>query len=69
MVSSALLTIALNDMGYAAESFTGRQVGILTDSVHTKAYSQDRRRAHFSGPDQGKIAVVAGFQGLTNVRT
>ena len=37
MVSSALLTIALNALGYAAESFTGRQVGILTDSVHTKA--------------------------------
>ena len=65
MVSSALLAIALNDMGYAAESFTGRQVGILTDSVHTKARIRkiDGGRI-FQVLDQGKIAVVAGFQGI-----
>jgi len=65
MVSSALLAIALNDMGYAAESFTGRQVGILTDSVHTKARIRkiDGGRI-FQALDQGKIAVVAGFQGI-----
>jgi aspartate kinase len=65
MVSSALLTIALNDMGYAAESFTGRQVGILTDSVHTKARIRkiDGERI-VQALDQGKIAVVAGFQGI-----
>jgi aspartate kinase len=65
MVSSALLAIALNDMGYAAESFTGRQVGILTDSVHTKARIRkiDGERI-FQALDQGKIAVVAGFQGI-----
>jgi aspartate kinase len=65
MVSSALLAIALTDMGYAAESFTGRQVGILTDSVHTKARIRkiDGERI-FQALDQGKIAVVAGFQGI-----
>jgi aspartate kinase len=65
MVSSALLAIALNDMGYTAESFTGRQVGILTDSVHTKARIRkiDGERI-FQALDQGKIAVVAGFQGI-----
>ena len=65
MVSSALLAIALNAMGYAAESFTGRQVGILTDSVHTKARIRkiDGERI-FQALDQGKIAVVAGFQGI-----
>jgi aspartate kinase len=65
MVSSALLAIALNDMGYAAESFTGRQVGILTDSVHTQARIRKIRGERiFQALDQGKIAVVAGFQGI-----
>jgi aspartate kinase len=65
MVSSALLAIALNAMGYAAESFTGRQVGILTDSVHTKARIRkiDGERL-LQALDGGKIAVVAGFQGI-----
>ena len=65
MVSSALLAIALNDMGYAAESFTGRQVGILTDSVHTKARIRkvDGDRL-LQALEHGKIAVVAGFQGI-----
>ncbi len=65
MVSSALLAIALGDMGYAADSFTGRQVGILTDSVHTKARIRkiDGERI-LHALEQGKIAVVAGFQGI-----
>jgi aspartate kinase len=65
MVSSALLAIALNEMGCAAESFTGRQVGILTDSVHTKARIRkiDGDRI-LQALDEGKIAVVAGFQGM-----
>jgi aspartate kinase len=65
MVSSALLAIALNDMGCAAESFTGRQVGILTDSVHTKARIRkiDGQRI-LQALEHGKIAVIAGFQGI-----
>jgi aspartate kinase len=65
MVSSALLAIALNDRGYAAESFTGRQVGILTDSVHTKARIRKINGERIlQAIDRGKIAVVAGFQGI-----
>jgi aspartate kinase len=65
MVASALLAIALNDMGYTAESFTGRQVGILTDSVHTRARIRKINGARLlHALEQGKIAVVAGFQGI-----
>jgi aspartate kinase len=65
MVSSALLAIALNDRGYTAESFTGRQVGILTDSVHTKARIRKINGERIlQAIDRGKIAVVAGFQGI-----
>jgi aspartate kinase len=65
MVSSALLAMALNDMGYAAESFTGRQVGILTDSVHTKARIRKiNGQRILKALEQGKIAVIAGFQGI-----
>ncbi|MBI3328663.1 MAG: aspartate kinase [Nitrospinae bacterium] len=65
MVSSALLAIALNDMGYAAESFVGRQVGILTDSLHTQARIRKIDGARIlQALQQGKIAVVAGFQGI-----
>lgn len=65
MVSSALLAIALNAMGYAAESLTGRQVGILTDSVHTKARIRKINGERILQTlEQGKIAVVAGFQGI-----
>jgi aspartate kinase len=65
MVSSALLAIALSAAGYAAESFTGRQMGILTDSMHTKARIRriDGERI-LQALEQGKIAVVAGFQGI-----
>jgi len=65
MVSSALLALVLNDMGYAAESFVGRQVGILTDSIHTKARIRriDGERI-LRALEQGRIAVVAGFQGI-----
>jgi aspartate kinase len=65
MVSSALLAIALNDMGYKAESFTGRQVGILTDSVHTKArIRRINGQRILDALEQDKIAVIAGFQGI-----
>ncbi len=65
MASSALLAITLNDMGYAAESFTGRQVGILTDSVHTKArIRRIEGERILQALEEGKIAVVAGFQGI-----
>ena len=65
-VTVALLAIALNSMGYPAKAFTGRQVGIVTDSVHTKA-----RIERISGErvqealKEGGIPVIAGFQGIS----
>ena len=65
-VTSALLAIALNETGLSAQSMTGRQVGIRTDSVHTKAriasISSERLEEVLS---QGKVPIVAGFQGIS----
>ncbi len=64
-VTSSLLSIALNEMGYKAVAMTGRQAGIFTDKTHTSA-----RIDHIDpGPmsralDEGNIVVVAGFQGI-----
>ncbi len=64
-VSSALLTMAIHDMGYEAIAFTGFQVGIITDGVFTKArivkINADRINNELK---KGKIVVVAGFQGV-----
>src|SRR5437868_12057801 len=64
-ISIALVAMAVQELGAPAISFTGAQVGIVTDSTHTKAriknISTDRiRRALHSG----QIVVVAGFQGI-----
>ncbi|RMF88601.1 MAG: aspartate kinase [Nitrospinota bacterium] len=65
IVSSALVAIALNDLGYPAESFTGRQVGIVTDSAYTRARIRRINTTRIlQALDEGKIAVVAGFQGI-----
>ena len=65
-VSAALLTMALADLGVPAVSFTGSQVGIITDNVHGKAkiveVKGDRVRDAVAA---GKVAVVAGFQGVS----
>ena len=64
--SMALLCMALAGIGVDAVSFTGSQVGIITDTVHTKAkiveVKGDRVRDALS---MGKVAVVAGFQGVS----
>lgn len=64
-VTCALLTIALINMGYKAVGLTGRQAGIITDKVHTKARIEtiDTKRMKDELKD-GKIVVVAGFQGI-----
>ncbi|WP_033916510.1 aspartate kinase [Campylobacter sputorum] len=64
-VTSALLSIALVSKGYEAITLSGRQAGILTDNLHTKAriHSIDTRRMK-NELDTGKIVVVAGFQGV-----
>jgi len=64
-VSIALLAMALQDLGYDAISFTGLQVGIVTDSAHTKAriISVNKNRI-MRELDRGKVVIVAGFQGV-----
>ncbi len=65
-VSVALLAMAIDKLGFNAISFTGAQVGILTDKSHTKARILDinGRRIH-DELKKGKIVIVAGFQGMT----
>ncbi len=64
-VTSALLSIALNEMGYKARSMSGRRAGIVTDTSHTKARieSIDPTPMRDALAD-GNIIVVAGFQGV-----
>jgi aspartate kinase len=65
-VSVALLAIALNKLGLQAISFTGAQVGIITDTSHTKArilqINAERIKQELK---KGRIVIVAGFQGIT----
>jgi aspartate kinase len=66
-VSIALLSMALQEVGQPAISLTGAQVGIVTEAHHSKArileIKPDRIQRHLQ---QGKVVVVAGFQGVTN---
>ena len=64
-ISIALLAMAINDLGRPAISLTGGQAGILTDSAHTKARIAgiDTARVRHELA-QGKIVIVAGFQGI-----
>ena len=68
-ISMALLCMALADLGVEAISFTGSQVGIITDTVHTKAkiveVKGDRAREALA---EGKVCVVAGFQGVSTAK-
>jgi aspartate kinase len=66
-ISCALLAMAVEKLGEPAISFTGAQVGIITDTSHTKARilnisSADRIKERLK---EGKIVVVAGFQGMS----
>ncbi|MEZ0064362.1 aspartate kinase [Streptacidiphilus sp. MAP12-20] len=65
-ISMALLAMAIKNLGHEAQSFTGSQAGVITDSVHNKARIIDvtpgRIRVALDG---GNIAIVAGFQGVS----
>ncbi len=64
-VTIALLSMALNKRGVPARSYTGSQVHILTDSAHNKARILDINELNMrSDLDQGRVVVVAGFQGV-----
>jgi aspartate kinase len=66
-VSIALLAMAIDALGHKARSFTGEQAGIRTDAAHTRArivgIDGDKVRRAL---DEGLIAIVAGFQGVTD---
>jgi len=65
-ISIALLAMALHNLGFEAISFTGAQVGIITDASHTKAKILDIDSKRIERElKKGKIVIVAGFQGTT----
>jgi aspartate kinase len=65
-ISMALLAMAVNSLGYRAESFTGSQAGVLTTSVHGKARIVNITPGRVvDSLGQGNIAIVAGFQGFS----
>ncbi|WP_013322370.1 aspartate kinase [Gloeothece verrucosa] len=67
-VSIALMSMALQELGQPAISMTGAQVGIVTEAEHSRArileIKPDRIEGHLNG---GKVVVVAGFQGISNI--
>ena len=65
-ISCALCAMAINDMGQRAISLTGSQAGIVTDTSHTKARIIDVRADRIRAAlDEGRIVLVAGFQGVS----
>jgi aspartate kinase len=65
-ISMALLAMAIGTLGYEARSFTGSQAGVITDRVHNKARIIDVTPGRIrSALDEGAIAIVAGFQGVS----
>jgi aspartate kinase len=65
-ISMALLAMAINSLGFKAESFTGSQAGVLTTSVHGRARIVDITPGRIENSvAQGNIAIVAGFQGFS----
>ena len=64
-ISTAILSMAINDLGAKAQSFTGSQAGMITDGVHGSArlveVNPDRIRESIEADN---IAIVAGFQGM-----
>ncbi len=65
-VSIALLSMAIQSQGYKAISMNGQQVGIITESIHSKARIVDIKTEKLQKYiKEGNIIVVAGFQGVT----
>jgi len=62
----ALLAMAINSLGYKAESFTGSQAGVLTTAVHGKARIVNITPGRVQNSlTAGHVAIVAGFQGVS----
>jgi aspartate kinase len=65
-ISMALLAMAIHNLGYEARSYTGSQAGVLTTSTHGKARIIDVTPGRLrTALDEGAIAIVAGFQGVS----
>ena len=65
-ISMALLAMAIAQLGHKAQSFTGSQAGVITDSAHGKAKIIDITPGRIEAAIQaGQIAIVAGFQGVS----
>lgn len=65
-ISMALVAMAIANLGHIARSFTGSQAGVITDSSHGKARIIDVTPGRIRGAlDNGDIAIVAGFQGVS----
>jgi aspartate kinase len=68
-ISMALVSMAVNDRGQEAVSFTGSQSGIVTDASHTRAkileVKADRIKEEL---EKGRVVIVAGFQGVSRDR-
>jgi len=65
-ISMALLAMAIGNLGHEARSFTGSQAGVITDSVHGKARIIDVTPGRIvDALKEGAIAIVAGFQGIS----
>ena len=64
--SVALMTMAIQQLGYQARSFTGAQAGIITESKHGSAKIEEVKPEQLQAcMNRGEIPVVAGFQGIT----
>lgn len=68
-ISTALLAIAIDDLGVPAVSFTGSQSGIITDTRHNRARIIEVRPYRLLDElDAGKVVIVAGYQGVSYAR-
>lgn len=65
-ISMSLLAMAIANLGVEAQSFTGQQAGVITDDSHGRARIIDVKASRIrQAIDGGAVAIVAGFQGVT----
>lgn len=65
-ISMSLLAMAISSLGVEAQSFTGQQAGVITDQRHGHAFILDVRATRIrKALGEGAVAIVAGFQGVT----
>lgn len=65
-ISMSLLSMAINDLGVRAQSFTGQQAGVVTDNYYGEARIKAVNPARIASViEDGSVAIIAGFQGVT----